>query len=104
MILIYTTVETTQQAEHLAEALIQEHLIACANSWPIQSMYTYKGEFIKNHEIGVYLKTSTEKHDAAYKRLVELHPYECPAIITLNAEHVHPAFAHWVKEQTDVAT
>ncbi|MCE2716643.1 MAG: divalent-cation tolerance protein CutA [Alphaproteobacteria bacterium] len=104
MILIYTTVETAQQAEHLAETLIQERLVACANSWPIQSMYKYKGKFIKSHEIGMYLKTSMERHDAVHKRLTELHPYECPAIIMINTEHVHPAFARWVKEQTDVAT
>lgn len=104
MILIYTTVETTEQAEHIARTLISERLVACTNIWPIQSMYMFKNKFVKSNEIGMYLKTYAEKHDEVYKRLSELHPYECPAIMILKIDQVHPSFLDWVKEQTHAVT
>lgn len=103
MIVLYTTVETIEQAEHIAEILLGEHLVACANMWPIRSMYAFKEKMIKSDEVSMYLKTSKEKHDAVYKKLTEIHPYECPAIMTINVDHVHSPFLDWIKEQTHVA-
>ncbi len=101
MIVLYTTVEKLEQAERIAEILLAEHLVACANMWPIRSMYTFKEKMTKSDEIGMYLKTSSERQEAVYKKLIELHPYECPAIITMKVEHTHPAFSQWVCEQTN---
>lgn len=100
VIIIYTTVEKLEQAENIAQILLTERLVACANMWPIHSMYTLNGKLVKSTEIGVYLKTSADRQEAVYKRLVELHPYECPPIMTINIDHAHPAFVHWAHEQT----
>jgi len=101
MVIIYTTLENTDQAEAIAQTLIDERLIACANFWPISSMYTWNNQLEKTSEIIMWLKTSQEKQEALRKRLPELHPYECPAVITLDAKQDNPAFNQWMQSQMD---
>ena len=100
LIIIYTTVSSTEQAELIAQTLIVERLVACVNLWPITSMYTWNEKIEKTTEVGMFLKTSKAGQEALYQRLLELHPYECPAIITLDIAHTYPAFAQWVQTQT----
>lgn len=102
MIIIYTTIEKLEQAECIAETLLAERLIACANIWPIRSMYVFNEKLMKSTEVAMYLKTSADYQDVVYNRLVELHPYECPAIMTINIDQVHLPFAKWVHEQTGI--
>lgn len=101
MIVLYTTLEKYEQAQYIAEILLAERLVACINMWPITSMYTFKEKMIKSDEVGMYLKTSSDCQEALSKRLTELHPYEVPAIFTINIDHVHPAFLEWVQTQTN---
>ena len=100
MIIIYTVIDKFEEAENIAQTLISEKLVACVNMWPINSMYMSNKKLLKVNETGVFLKTSASSQEAVYQRLLELHPYECPAIITMNINQAHPAFAHWVQEQT----
>lgn len=101
MIVIYTTVADEIQARDVVEKLLKEKLIACANFWPINSSYVWNGEVKNEKEFGIYLKTALSQQESVYHRLLELHPYDMPAIISLDVEYAHPVFAHWVEEQTE---
>lgn len=100
MIVLYTTVETPEQAKCLAKTLLAEHLIACANMWAITSMYSLEENLTKSDEVAMYLKTSAACGQALYKRLVEIHPYKTPAIFTIKIDHANPDFLQWVQTQT----
>jgi periplasmic divalent cation tolerance protein len=100
MIVIYTTVANKDQAKQIISTLLQERLIACANAWDIDSYYVFQGTEKNGPEVAIYFKTAMAHQEAVYHRLLELHPYDCPAIISLDVEYAHPAFAHWVEEQT----
>jgi periplasmic divalent cation tolerance protein len=100
MIIIYTTMSNNEQAESIAQVLITEHLVACVNMWPVNSIYTWDEKIEKTIEVAMFLKTSDICQKAVYQRLLELHPYDCPAIITLDVTQTHPAFAQWVETQT----
>lgn len=102
MIVIYTTIEKLEQAESIVEALLTERLIACANMWPIHSIYMFNEKRMKSAEVAMYLKTSADRQDAVYNQLIKLHPYEYPAIMTINIDQTHLPFAKWVDEQTDI--
>lgn len=100
MIVIYTTVANKDQATQIISKLLQERLIACANTWPIDSYYIFEGVEKNESEVAMYLKTALSQQEAVYHKLLELHPYDCPAIISLDVEYSNTAFAHWVEEQT----
>ena len=101
MILIYTTVGTKEQYESIANTLLDERLIACVNSWPIESKFVWKGKLQNYQETAMLLKTTDSCQEAVYHRLYELHPYDCPAIITLTPTEANPAFVHWINASTD---
>ncbi len=63
-------------------------------------MYTFNEKLVRSAEVGMYLKASASRQDVVYKRLVELHPYECPAIMTIGINQAHLPFVQWVHEQT----
>jgi len=100
VIVLYTTVETHEQAKHLVQTLLAEHLIACANMWTITSMYSFEEKLTKSNEVAMYSKTSAACQEALYKRLVEIHPYKVPAIFTIKIDHTHPDFLQWIQTQT----
>jgi periplasmic divalent cation tolerance protein len=101
VLIIYTTISNAEQAEVIAQTLLTEQLVACINMWPINSMYTWNEKIEKTSEIAMLLKTKKVCEAPVYQRLKELHPYECPAIVTLDAKHTNPNFANWVETQTN---
>ncbi len=101
MLIIYTTISNAEQAEVIAQTLLTEQLVACVNMWPINSRYTWNGKIEKTSEIAMLLKTKETCQESVYQRLKELHPYECPAIITLDVKQTNPDFANWVETQTN---
>jgi periplasmic divalent cation tolerance protein len=96
----WTTVSTEQDAHLLCDQLVEKRLIACAQvSQPIQSVYQWNGEVKTDKEIKITLKFSAEKVDEVTKAIVDMHPYDLPQWIYLEAEST-AGYAEWVDEQT----
>ena len=96
----WTTVSTEQDAHDLCNQLFKESLIACAQvSQPIQSIYQWNGEVKTEKEVKVTLKFSAEKVEELTKTIVDIHPYDSPQWVYLEAEST-PKYADWVDEQT----
>ena len=96
----WTTVSTDQDAQYLCNNLVEKGLIACAQvSQPIQSIYQWKGEVIKEKEIKITLKFSSDKVEEVTKTIVDIHPYDLPQWVYLEAKSTNE-YADWVSEQT----
>lgn len=93
--LIYTTVESLEQAQELVETLLDQKLIACANMRPHTSMFPWEGNIAIEEEIGMILKTTVALHDEARKVLFAHHPYKTPCILSSPVE-ASGSFAEWV--------
>jgi len=84
-------------AAPVADALLDEGLIVCANLLPaMRSLYQWRGERGDARECGALLKTRADKLDAALARLVELHPYETPAAVAWRCDAAAPATLGWL--------
>jgi periplasmic divalent cation tolerance protein len=102
--LLYTTWPDRESADHAAETLLQEGLIACANILgEARSVYRWNGEVQRETEIIALLKTSAANAERASGRIAELHPYEEPAILNVAINRVgsSPSFLNWVASQAD---
>ena len=96
----WTTVSTEQDAHILCNQLVEKRLIACAQvSQPIQSIYEWNGEVKNEKEIKIILKFSGEKVEEVTKAIVDIHPYDLPQWIYLEADSTS-GYADWVTEQT----
>ena len=88
----------------IANALIGERLVACANVFAsIHSAYRWRGEIEKETEVPLVLKTRADHFEAVCKKVRELHPYETPSIIALKIDFVDPDYAQWVLDETRAA-
>ena len=83
-------------AAKVADHLLDEELIACANILaPMRSLYRWDGERGEGSETGVIFKTDTSVLDRALARLAELHPYDEPAILSWRCDAA-PETAAWL--------
>lgn len=96
ILLFYITVPELKVAKKIAKSLLQEKLIACANIFPIHSIYEWKNEIKDDNEFVLILKTKSENQDLLLSEIKKLHPYSVPCTIKINAE-VNQEFFNWMK-------
>ena len=98
MRVVFVTVPP-EQADRLAETVVQEKLAACASLvGPVASRYWWKGRVETAQETLIILKTSAERAAALVERVRSLHPYEVPEILCLDVAEAHPPYKAWVRE------
>jgi periplasmic divalent cation tolerance protein len=102
LIIISTTFERKEDGEKIAEILLVENLIGCAQlSGPIQSHYRWKGKTETSVEYLLQLKTIESCYDSVEKRIRELHPYDLPEIIAVPVIHCSNEYQNWVAGEVE---
>lgn len=85
--LIYLPVKNKIEAKHIAKILVKEKLILCANILASgESIYFWQNEIKEEAETYMLLKLKSDKANKVETRIKELHSYEIPAIITIEAK------------------
>lgn len=98
MILVYTTHSDEAAATACCDKLLEHRLIACANIFPIQSTYWWGGEIAKEGEYVAIMKTTSSCWEALERKILEIHPYQVPCIIRLEA-YATQVYEEWIKTQ-----
>jgi periplasmic divalent cation tolerance protein len=82
--LVLTTCPDADTAERIAETLVGEHLAACVNILPIaKSVYRWRGKVETAAELLLIIKAPVRGYRALQRRLLELHPYELPEVVSV---------------------
>jgi periplasmic divalent cation tolerance protein len=93
------TTTSSEEAERIAEALVQERLAACVNIIPaITSIYRWQGEVHRDSEVLLIAKSRPGLFDPLVARVKELHSYEIPEIIALPITAGSKAYLKWIDE------
>jgi periplasmic divalent cation tolerance protein len=101
MKLLYATFASKDEALSIAEALLEEKLIACANIIDgAVSVYRWEGKAQKQPEAMLFAKTSEAALQRAIARIKELSSYELPCILALPVEEGLTPFIKWVEVET----
>jgi periplasmic divalent cation tolerance protein len=96
--IVLTTVGADADAGAIARTLVSERLAACVNVLPpMMSTYRWKGAVEQEREQQLVIKTSRSRLSALQERLRELHPYELPEFLVLDATG-SAAYLAWVDE------
>ncbi len=97
--LAFTTLSTTEEAESLAQCLVESGLAACVNVVPgVKSFYRWQGKIQQDGEVLLMIKTSSEKWEGLQAAFREHHPYDCPELLLLNPSQVEDNFLAWWQE------
>ena len=98
--LLLTTLDADTDASTLARTLVEEGLAACVNVLPaMRSIYRWKGAIEEAREQQLLIKTSPAAVAALKTRLLELHPYETPELLVLDADGSRD-YLRWLEEST----
>ena len=94
---VLTTVGTEAEASTLATTLVERQLAACVNVIPgVSSTYRWKGAVATDAEWLLVIKTRTDRFDEIRAAILELHSYELPEIVMIEASRVDPAYRAWI--------
>lgn len=97
--MVLTTTPNREEAEKLAEKIVQAKLAACVQVLPqMMSFYFWQGEIQKEQEHLILIKTLQEKYDDLEKFIKENHSYTVPEIIAFQAERVSDSYLIWAKD------
>ena len=97
LILILTTMPDDDRADALARTLVEERLAACVNVHrPMMSTYRWRDAVEREAERQIVIKTARDRRAAVEARLRELHPYDLPEFVVLEASST-AAYAAWAQ-------
>jgi periplasmic divalent cation tolerance protein len=99
-VVLLSTVATREDAERIAQALVERRLAACVNVVPgVVSVYRWKGKVEKEGELLLVIKTRGERlADLKAALLAGLHPYEVPELVVLPVAGGHAPYLDWIAE------
>ncbi len=102
IIQIRTSVSSLEEAENLAQKLVENRLAACVQYFPIKSIYRWKDNIEKSEEHALIIKTSSSRRDIIVETLQKIHTYELPEIAVLEKDFVTEEYSFWIEFETSV--
>jgi len=104
-IVVLVTTSSKEEALKLADALLEERLIACANIVEgIRSLFRWQNSVCNEDESLLILKTLACRLEEIQIRVEELHSYEVPEIIALPVIGGSDDYLDWVAQESNPAT
>ena len=82
-IFVYITNPTKREARKIAKFLLEKRLIACANIFPIESLYWWKRKIENEKEFVLIAKTTKENFEKVKKEVEKIHSYSIPCIVKI---------------------
>ena len=97
---ITTTTETKEQAEKIAQYLVESKLAACVQiTGPITSIYRWKGKVENAQEWLCLIKTRDDLFKKVEAAIKKLHPYETPEIIAVPIVKGSKEYLKWIEDE-----
>ncbi|HYD77284.1 divalent-cation tolerance protein CutA [Ramlibacter sp.] len=94
-----TTVARLDEANRLAQALLEQRLAACVQvEEGLQSHYRWQGQACSESEVRLTVKTLPARLPALQAFFAEHHPYELPQLLW-QVMQASPAYADWVRQE-----
>ena len=96
-VLVIVTTPSKQEAEKIAEHLLKERLIACANiNGPVTSIFHWSGKMEKAEEYLVLMKSRKDLFGKLSEAVEVLHSYEVPEILAFPIVDCSKAYLDWL--------
>lgn len=98
--IVFTTFPNETDANKIIDYVLENKMVACAQTLNINSHYIWKNEICHGGEILVLFKTSWDLYNALESKIKEMHPYEVPEIIAVDIEKGLNSYTKWIDEVT----
>lgn len=97
---VFVSCESRQEAQKLADSMLNNQLIACAQIVNgVESFYRWQGQIERSSEVLLILKTVQANFEAVNNAIKALHSYETPEIIAVPIVDGSSDYLKWIDEQ-----
>ncbi|BAF72282.1 divalent-cation tolerance protein CutA [Sulfurovum sp. NBC37-1] len=98
--IVTTTIDNEARAREMGRAMLEAKLIACAQLYPIESLYCWEGSLDESKEFLLQMKTKNEHFPAIKKQILQRHTYEVPEILMTPILDANGAYLAWIERET----
>jgi periplasmic divalent cation tolerance protein len=98
--MVITTLPDQEEAENMAEGILNNHLAACVQMTGIRSFFLWEGGLQKEGEVLLCIKTTEARYSKLEAYIEEYHPYDVPEIIKLPIIGGLPGYLNWLDMTT----
>lgn len=101
-VVIFVTVATHEEADIIADILLEEQKAACVNIVPtVDSRFRWEGNPESEQETMLIIKTRASLVDEVVNLVKTVHSYDVPEIIALPIIGGNPDYLQWVDNETE---
>lgn len=98
-LLVLTTCDDPEQAQRLADGLVEERLAACVNRIDgVRSTYRWQGAVERDAESLLVIKTTEERYEALEGAIKRISGYELPEVVAVRIDSGLADYLSWVKD------
>jgi periplasmic divalent cation tolerance protein len=101
-LLFYVTYPDEETARRVSELLVNERLAACANVFPITSVYWWQGAVQREGEWVSIVKTRLDLEQRLEAEIKKIHPYDVPCILRFEVR-ANEEYEQWIENETKSA-
>src|SRR6266540_921653 len=98
--MLYMSAKDMTDAARIARHLLDQRLIACANIFPVRSLYRWRGKVEDATEAVAICKTRKALVRKAIAAAKKVHPYEVPCLVSYDMGAALPAYGEWIAAET----
>lgn len=96
-IVVLITTADSEEAERLAEMLIEQRLAACVQILPeIQSVYRWQGKIERQKEVLLIAKSTRLRFEELEREVRAIHSYDTPEIVALPVTVGSKPYLEWL--------
>ena len=97
---IYMTAGSKAEAQKIGKALVESRLAACVNILDnMQSIYRWEQEIQQDTEVVLIAKTTGNLISQLIEKVIAMHSYDCPCIVSLPISDGYPPFLDWIQAE-----
>ncbi len=98
-LVFYITNPDEETARSIANNLVAKRLAACANIFPINSIYRWEGNIQDESEWVILAKTRSELERVLEAEVQAWHPYDVPCILRYEVR-ANAGYEQWIRDNT----
>ncbi len=97
-ILVFMTATSKNEAQKIAQALLEKRLIACANFLgPVESRFWWQGKIDSAKEYYVIMKSDEKLFKKLAATIAKMHSYKVPEILAVPIVKGWQPYLNWLK-------
>ncbi len=89
-----------QEAQRIADELLQQRLIACVEFIEVKSKYHWHGKLEQAAEIKLIMETVGDKFEKIEAEIAKLHSYTNFVLYAVPIAQISKQAAHWLEAET----